>query len=280
MHLSKILLFIFIVFSGSLVFAQNDFKRIVSLAPSLTEELCQLGAADKIIGITTYCTRPEYIQEKEKVASIIEVNLEKLITLKPDVVLTIPLTDQKAKQAIKNLGIELVEFPRAKNFPDICSQMLKLGSIIQQEDKAKKLVQRAQEKFNQVKTKVKLDNQPKVFIQIGFKPLATANKEYFIDDLITQAGGINIASESPGVLYSREKVIELNPDIIIIANMGITGEKEEEHWSKYKSLSAVKKNKIYTVDSYKYCCPTLDNFVNAYEEIVSFFNEGEINSEE
>lgn len=251
---------------------QNYPQRIISLGPSITEELYLLGLADKIVGVTTYCQRPPQAQQKEKISTAIEVNLEKVIMLKPDLVLATSLTDPKAVEKLKGLGIRVVSFSSPKNFTEICKQFLELGRIVGKEEKAEKIVSIAKNKVDSVKRKVKDSGKPEVFIQIGAKPLFTVTEDSFVNDFIEFAGGINIAKNAKTGLYSREGVLRKNPNVIIIVTMGVTGEEEKRIWQKFKTLNAVKNNRIYIIDSNKICSPTPLTFVETLEEIAELLH--------
>ncbi|MCG2711152.1 MAG: cobalamin-binding protein [Candidatus Omnitrophica bacterium] len=248
-------------------------QRIVSLAPSLTEELYLLGAEDRIVGVTTYCQRPKQAQTKEKVGSVVEANIEKIFMLKPDIVLTSPLCGLKAKNKLKSLGIKIVEFSSPKDFRQICGQLERLGEIVGAQEKAREIINKAQKEAGRISRDVADLPRPKVFIQVGAYPLFTMNRDYFIHDLIVRAGAVNIAEKSRSGIYSREKVIEANPDCIIIANMGIIGEEEKTMWQKHKMLNAVKNNRIYIIDSYIVCSPTPVSFVESLKKIVGFLHQ-------
>lgn len=248
-------------------------QRIISLGPSITEQLYLLGAQDKLVGCTVYCKRPKAAESKEKVATSIEINLEKVVNLKPDLVLATSLTDRKAIEKLKQLGIGVVIFPMAKNFAQLCEQFLELGKVVGKEKEAEEIINIAKTKVASTWKKTKDLQKPAVFIQVGARPLVTLTKDSFVNDFIEFAGGRNIARDSKSLLYSREKVLKDNPDIIIITTMGIIGEKEKNIWAKYNTLKAVKSNRIYIVDSYKLCSATPVSFVETLEEMVKIIHQ-------
>jgi len=266
-----IVIFMFFFSSAIARTQDNSPQRIISLAPSLTDELYLLGVEDKISGVTTYCLRPASAQKKEKVGTVTDVNIEKIVSLKPDLVLTTSLTNPKAIERLKNLGIKTVNFPQAENFTQLCAQFLELGKLLGREREAEEITKKAKEKVDVIKEGARKLSKPKVFIQIGVRPLFTATNRSFLNDFIEFAGGINIASRAKAGLYSYEKVLQSNPDIIVIAAMGITGE-EKKVWEKYKSLNAVKNKRIYIIDSDKFCSPTPISFTEALEEIVGILH--------
>jgi iron complex transport system substrate-binding protein len=112
----------------------------------------------------------------------------------------------------------------------------------------------------------------KVFVQLGSKPLFAATKDFFINDLIEFARGINIFKDAQSGLVSREEVVRKNPDVIIITTMGITGEKEQKSWQQYKTVNAVKNNRIYLVDSDSMCSPTPVSFAELLETIAKILH--------
>jgi len=249
-------------------------QRIISLVPSVTEEIYLLNAEDKLVANTTYCVRPEEAKKKEKIGTIISTNLEKIVQLEPDIVIASSLTHPKTKEKLKNLGIKVVTFPQPKNFTELSLQFMELAKLLDKEKEGEKIVGAVRMKVASVKQNVEGLHKPKVFMQIGANPLFAANKDSFINDFIELAGGINIARDARTGLYSREEVLKRNPDVIIIATMGIVGEKEKKIWQKYTTVSAVRDNRIHIVDSYRFCSPTPVTFAEALEEMAEILHPG------
>lgn len=268
-----ILCSIMFLYTGFTTYAKDIFpERIISLSSAITEQLYLLGLGDKIIGNTIYCQRPESARHKKKVGTIIEVDIEKIVGLKPDLVLATPLTNPKAKEKLKNLGIEVITFPVANSFKEICEQFLELGKLTGREKEAQNILKKINEQIISIKQRVKRLSQPRVIVQLGAKPLHVVTRDSFINDFIEFAGGINIGPNGKSGLYSREKVLKDNPDVIIITTMGIAGDEEKKNWKRYKTISAVKNNRIYIVDSYKLCSPTPVSFVSTLEEIMKILH--------
>jgi len=251
-------------------------ERIISLGPSITKGLYLLGVEDKLIANTTYCVSPPEAKKKEKIGTVVEVNIEKVFDLKPDLVLGISLTDHKAKEKLKNLGIRVITFPTPGDFCDMCKQFLELGRLVGKEKEAEKIVKNAEKKANSVKKKVKNLHHPRVLVQVGARPLFVSTGRYFVNDYIEFAGGVNITKKVKEGSYSREQVLKANPDVIIIATMGIVGEEEKKVWGKYKTLNAVKNDRIYILDTDKLTSPTPLSFVKTLEEITHILHPGKI----
>jgi iron complex transport system substrate-binding protein len=266
-------LILFLLLFYNLSFPEEKFpKRIISLGPVITEQLYLLGVQDNLVGCTKYCERPPEAKKKEKVGTVVDVDIEKIISLSPDLVLATSLTDPKDVEKLKNLGIKIVTFSYPKNFEEICQQFLKLGKIVGKENRAKEIIKEVKNEVGCIREKVKKLSKPKVIVQIGSNPLWVAIGDSFINDFIEFANGVNIAKGAKTGLYSREKIISQNPDIIIIAEMGLAGKSEKKIWEKYKTINAVKNKRIYIFDAYKLCSPTPLTFSKTLKEISKIFH--------
>ncbi len=250
----------------------KEYHRIVSLGPTITEELYQLGAGDRVVGCTIYCKRKE-AASKPRVAKAIEVDLEKVVALKPDLVLATSLTDLRAIKKLREMGLKVVVFHYPRNFSEICSQFMEIARLVGREEQAREIINRTKSQIEEIARSVKGLKKPKVFVEIGARPLFTATKDSFIDQLVALAGGMNIVKTGGSGIYSREAVIKENPHVIIITTMGITAE-EKKAWERFKSMRAVKEKRIYVMDSYKLCTPTPITFVEALKEMVEILHPG------
>ncbi|MFA5393994.1 MAG: ABC transporter substrate-binding protein [Candidatus Ratteibacteria bacterium] len=242
-------------------------QRIISLGPALTEEIYLLGVQDRLVGCTVYCQRPEAAKHKQKVGTVVEVSVEKIVALKPDLILATSLTDPRARERFQQLGMRIVTFPEADNFDGICRQFFDLGKMVGREEKARKIIEQAKQEVDLVTRRAAGTVKPKVFLEIGTKPLFTVTRDSFINEFIVLAGGVNVAAEARSGLYSREKVVAQNPDVIIVVSMGVASDQEKKLWQKFKILSAVKNNRIYILDSDKVCSPTPVSFAEVLKEI-------------
>ena len=260
---------IYLLLIGVLLFSglvrAAEIRRIVSLAPSLTKNLQYLEAEDLLVGCTSYCQPGRKV---EVVASAVKVNVEKVVTMKPDLIIATTITDPETIGVLRKFGIRVEVFPRANSFEDICSQFLNLGNIIGKDVSAQKVVSDCKKKVEELKQSVNSVQKPKIFLQIGADPLYTVMPKTFMDDYITFAGAKNIASDLTIGSISRESVLLRNPDVIFIVTMGIVGEDEKAAWEKVKALSAAKNKKIFIIDSDKACTPTPFTFVETLETMI------------
>lgn len=238
-------------------------EKIVSLGPIITDMIYLLDADDKLVAVTSYCKLPEDSTTKQIIGTVMQMNVEKIISLEPDLVLANALTRQKQIDSLKKQGVNVQRLPTPGNFNEICKRLTDLGAIIGKHEKALAVVNRAKKEVEKIQSQALTKPKRTVFIQIGLKPLKTSGKHTFIHEYIEFAGGINVASDSKDGVYSREKVLELNPDVIFIATMGSSkkaGENEKNAWERFKFLKAVKNNEIHILNPDVVCSPTPEQF--------------------
>jgi len=266
-------LFLFLSHAFSFPSPPHPPHRIVSLVPTVTEELYLLGAGDKIVGVTVYCQRPPEAQTNEKVGTVIDVNIEKIIELRPDLVIASPLTDHKQIRKLRDVELRVEIFDAPTDFQGLCESFLTLSRLVGKEHRAEEVLERTNKELEAVRKRIEGLAKRRVFVQIGANPLFTADRASFINDLIECSGGINIASDAKTGIYSREEVIKRNPDTILIVTMGIVGEREKEVWLRYKTIGAVKNRRIFSLDSCRVCSPTPVSFVRTVKELVRLFHD-------
>jgi len=243
-------------------------QRIISLSPAITEGLYLLGLENTVVGVTIYCQKPPRAQKKEKIGSIMEPDMEKIVSLKPDLVLAMSLTGPKEIQKLKTLGLNVVIFQIPRDFSQLCDVFLKLGKIVGKENEAKKLVDESKKRVYDISNRIKPLPKREVLIQIGSKPLFVATRDSFLNDYIELAGGTNIFKDAGSGSVGTEEVVKRNPEIIMIAAMGMSGESERIAWQRFATIRAVREKRIYIVDAYKLCSPTPVSFAGYLEDIV------------
>jgi len=253
-------------------FAQNA-KRVISLAPSITETIYLLGAQDKLVGCTTFCTLA-IADGKEQIGSTVDVNIEKILMLKPDLVLAMLLTKPQDIETMRKLGIKVEIIPTPKNFNEICNQTIHIAKLTGNENAAREIVQKTKNEVDSLKLKCrKQPEKLKIFFQLGSNPIFTVLENTFMNDFILLCNGENIANGLTKGSVTRENVLMKNPDVIIVATMGGFGAEEQKVWKSYGGLKAAKNNKIFLIDSETACSPTPVNFAKAFADVVKFVNQ-------
>lgn len=225
--------------------------RIVSLAPATTEILFALGLDDQIVGVSSYCNYPPQAQLKEKVGSFSSPSMEKILSLKPDIVFCTGLEQAPAVRELKNLNLK-VYVSNPANLEELFKSIENIGSLTHKEKEARALINKMKSDIAEVKLAVSAiipqGKKQKVFVEIWSDPLTTAGEGSFIDELITLAGGINIAHDTrrPYSYFSAEEIIKRNPDCIILGYMQEEAPaRAMERLMGWKDISAVKNNRVY-----------------------------------
>jgi len=266
----------FIVFANVVIV--NAGQRIISLAPSITESLFLLGIDKDIVGVTTYCEYPEKAKSIEKIGSLLSVDLEKIVKLKPTIVIGAGINRMENLEKIRKLGFNVKLFERESSFKDICADFVELGKAVGKEKEAIDIVDTSKIELGKIQKKIisaNLTEISKIFWECGNNPIVTVTGGTFVNDIISISGGINIAGEMSEkyVRYSKEEVIRQNPDIIVIVGMGIESNTEKKMWQQYKKLSAVKKNRIYIIeDAHAVSAPNPVTFTQAVNQVARLFH--------
>jgi iron complex transport system substrate-binding protein len=228
-------------------------KRIVTLAPSLTEILFFLGLENRIVGVTTFSNYPEEASLKPRVGSYINLNPEKIISLAPDLVLgTADGNSEPVVDLLEKAGMKVfVVNPR--NVEETIGTILTVGNILGVTKNAEERVTGLRKRIRRVQKMTECRERPRVFMQINLKPIMTINRDTFLHDLIRVAGGNNIFGNEP-ISYPRislEEVIERQPEVIIITSMDIGGtfEKARSDWLKWRSMPAARDGRVHLIDS-------------------------------
>ena len=228
-------------------------KRIVSLAPNITEILFSLGLDEEIVGVSIHCNFPEKAKTKVQVGSYISLDFEKVTSLRPDLVIatgagnTRDMVDRLGKLGFQTYVI----FP--KNFNDILQSINHLGQVVNRDKEARVIIEGMRKRSQKVIELTKDLPRPKVFVQIGDAPMVTVGKGSFADDLIRLAGGENIAGKEKEVYprFGMEEILKRSPEVIVISSMNPKGDYQKipQEWTRWKTIPAVKNGRIHLIDS-------------------------------
>lgn len=226
-------------------------EKIVSLAPSTTEILYFLGLEDKIVGRTDYCNFPETIQSVPSVGGTMNPNIEAIVDLAPDLVVASTHVSEEVITKLRETGITVAFLNEQQNFEGTYSTITRMAVLTGSEQKATEVIADMKAKVKEVTEKVENLNKeakPKVYYAIGYGEYdSTAGGDTFIGEIITLAGGENVAKEVAGWSYSKELLAQNEPDMIIVPSE--SGIKEGmEATDFYKDLKAVKEGKVYEIN--------------------------------
>jgi iron complex transport system substrate-binding protein len=231
-------------------------RKIVSLAPSVTETLFALGLGDRLVGVTTYCDYPAAARKLPKIGDFMNPSLEAVLAKQPDLVLGVTgATDPVRAREMERLGLKLV-LVSVSNLKDILASARSIAELLGNGKAGEKLAAKITAQVEEVKKKVSPAPRRAVLLVVGFQPLIAVGGKNFIDELITLAGGDNIAGRAaqPWLNLPDELVVAKAPQVIIEAGMG--SEKESgKRWGDLKSVPAVRERRIYSYPSDKILRP-------------------------
>ena len=225
-------------------------SRYISLAPSTTEILFALGLSEEIVGVSSYCNYPPEAKTKAKAGDFSHPNMEKIFSLKPDYIFCTGLEQVPVVRELKQLKFN-VYVADPKTIEELFETISDIGKITGRDKEAAKLIEKMKNDIEEVSSAAKLipmEKRVKVFIEIWHEPLMTAGKSSFVGELITLAGGDNIAREIERSYsnFSAEKVVNLNPGCIIMAYMDKESPlKLVEARFGWKNIDAVKNKRVF-----------------------------------
>jgi iron complex transport system substrate-binding protein len=232
-------------------------QRIVSLAPSVTETLFALGFSNRIVGVTTYCDYPAEAQKLPKIGGFMSPSLEVIVAKRPDLVIGVSsATDPVKAREMERLGLKVTLISLA-SVSDILSSTKSIARWLGNPEAGEKLVQKITRQFDQVKNRVARAPRRRTLLAVGLRPLVAVGGKNFIDELMTLAGGENIAGNAaqPWLNLPDEYVVAKAPQVIIEAGMGSERGETAKHWGDLKSLPAVKERRVYAYPSDKILRP-------------------------
>ncbi len=228
-------------------------QRIISVAPNVTEILFALGLGDRLVGVSSYCQFPPEALKKAKVGGYINPSLEKIVALRPDLVIGIAEGDLKTfVDKLAKLKIP-VYITNPKNVAEVITSIQGIGEVTESVASAKRMTRAMQERIQAIRSKVQGRPHPRVLHVLNFEPLISAGKGTFVDDLIHLAGGRNIAETAQGKYprFSLEEVLAVDPEVILLASMRSDDPLTEQRqwWERWKTLSAVRHGRIHVLNS-------------------------------
>ncbi len=234
--------------------------RIIALAPSVTEIMFALGSEEKLAGVTQFSDFPEPANALPKVGSYVHLDLEKIVSLNPDLCLAVKDGNPKhVIERLESLGIPVFAV-NPTNLESVMETLLTIGGLINAEKQAAEVVGGMRARVAAVSSALgPVRTRPRVFFQIGIDPIVSAGAETFIDELISMAGGTNLAAASTSYpRFSREQVLNLAPDVIIITSMArhAVFEEVKAYWQQWPGMPAVRHDRIYLQESNIYDRPT------------------------
>ncbi len=235
--------------------------RIVSLAPSNTEILFAIGAGKQVVGVTDYCDYPPQAVKLKKegviksIGGFTTVNIERVLALKPDLVVAAYGNGLQTIQTLRSLGLNVVAF-NPKNVTDVMKDILILGKITGHFDQAKKVVEEMAKKIEFVVNRVRGLKKVRVAHILWHDPIWVSGRDTFVNQVIELAGGVNVFNFTGWRIVSIEDLIAANPQVIIVNSGSGMGQGKKNviyQWvmtdKRLKCIDAVKHHRVYVINA-------------------------------
>ena len=228
-------------------------KTIISLQPSNTEILFELGVGEQIIGATDYDTYPEEALKIERVSDTETINIERVIELNPDVVFAYKIGEKAQIEQLEAAGLKVFVIDAATNIEDVYGDIQQLAQVMGVAEKGKSAISTIQTKIEEVKEKTaQIEPKRKVYFEIAPAPdIWSIGAGTFQQELIETAGVENLYSDQQGwFAVSEEDLIIRNPEAIVTTVMYTDDPKGEIlNRQGWESIAAVQNKEVYLLDA-------------------------------
>lgn len=220
----------------------------MSIAPNISEMIFELNAGRKLVGRTNYCDYPQEITSVESIGTMRTPDIEKIISLEPDIVIASTHFNEENSKKLEDAGISVISLYEENNVEGVYNIIETLGIALNKNDIANEKVNEMKKTINKVEANVSNLSKPSVYYVVGYGEGGdfSAPENTFVGGLIKMAGGKDIVPASDNWSFSLEALLEADPDIIVLKN----GEKDKFiSLEGYKELTAVKEGRVYEIDN-------------------------------
>ena len=229
----------------------GDYRRIISLTPSITEVLYAMGAQARIAGVTSFCDYPEAARTLPDVGDFLKPNMEAVIALEPDLIILAPTGTllRKSYDNFASLGLKVLVVWN-NTVEETLTAILTIGRTLCMDEAASLVVSGIRTSI-QTET-ARLASAPKVRVLwvVGHRPLVAVGSLTYQSEILAMAGGINVIPDDQGAwpAINEEFVLEANPAVIIDSAMGRESggpsHDKDTPWDRLSSVEAVIKGRV------------------------------------
>lgn len=224
-------------------------RRILSLAPNLTELTFSAGAGERIVGTVEYSDYPEAARAIPRIGDAFRIDLERALALRPDLVLAwdsgtpLPTIGQLSKLHLRVVSIE------THDIDDIPAAVRTIGELAGTAAMAHDAALRFERDMASLRLQYRDRSSISVFLQINEKPLYTVNGKHLMSEIVTVCGGRNVFAELGELapVIGIEAVIAKNPQVII--NTDYAGAEAVAQWRRWRHIEAVRSGNVYSLPS-------------------------------
>lgn len=225
-------------------------ERLITVAPSITEVIFALGQQEFLVGRTDFCDYPNDVKDIDAIGTLRNPNIEKIIELEPELVIASTHFSEEVFDQLKNLGIKVIVLNPNDSFEGVYDVISTIGLILNVNDVALEIVNDMKATVEEVMDKVKNQEKPRVYYVVGYGEFGdwTAGRGTFINEIIEMVAGVNVANDVEGWSYSIERLLEHDPDMLIVSDKGNVKE-DIALANGYEDLTAVKEGRIYEINN-------------------------------
>jgi iron complex transport system substrate-binding protein len=236
-------------------------RRIVSLAPSVTETLFALGVGDRVVGVSSYCDYPEAATHIDKVGTFLQPNVERILARRPDLVIAVPSPGNRAPvERLRDLGLRVL-IVNPERIAEILDAIRGIADAVGEPDAGARLIADIERDVRAVEARVAGATPVRTLLLVGRAPFVAAGAGTYQDELVTRGGGVNIAAQTgqhwPNL--SLEYIVAQAPQVIIDASMGseeaADGGAAVALWNDFPTLPAVRDHRIHGYRAYELLRP-------------------------
>lgn len=267
--------------AGNEITAPEETNKIISMAPSITEVLVDLGFGDKIIAVDTQSKYLPGIPNDIPYVDMMAPDVEQLIALNPDIVLASTITISGGSDPLiqlEDMGITLAYIPSSYSIEGIYSDIMFIAKVLNSEEKGQSIVETMKEKIAEMKKIGEtITSKKSVYFEIGAAPdIYSFGKGVFLNEMIEIIGAVNVLGNEEGwISISDETVVASNPDVIITNVSYIENPVDEiKSRSGWENINAIKNDEVYYVDNMASSLPN-HNIIKALEQMAKAIYPGE-----
>lgn len=252
---------------------ETQAPRIVSLVPSVSDQLYDLGCDSLLVGCTSYCSRA-VADSVTVVGSAIQTNLELLIAQRPTLVFASDFTAPQTISALENAGIQVIQFTNPASYDAIQAQYRQIATLVGASDRAEAQLAEINQRVDWLKElNAARPWHPRAFMQIAFDPLFGASTSTYMNDLITFSGCTNIVTMAGNSQLSLEYVVEQDPEVLFLITNHGSESGSEESWHKLRSVTAVQQSNYCPLPGSIVSQPSPQHFVEALQLMTDYLSE-------
>ena len=258
-------IFLLIVMIGATGLAAEPPRRIVSLIPAVTEMIFAMGAGDRVVGVSAYDRYPPQVDRLPRVGGLIDPNIERIFSLKPDLVIVYD-TQEDLKQRLDRAAIPFYRYEH-RALSDIAATMRSVGARVGAGERANQLATGMEADLDAIRRMVSGQPRFKTLLVFGRDPGSLRNVYAsggygFLHDMLEVAGGDDVFADTKqqSVQASTEMILARRPEVIIELHYGDSLksadlQREAAVWDALPSIPAVRAHRVYLLVGDEFVVP-------------------------